>query len=63
MKAPDKLKDAQKDWTNRSLTQKILDQISSLSDLDEKVNWLEKTLLLVLDAHTKILRVTSFSKR
>lgn len=42
MNAPDKLEDAQKDWISRSLAQRILDQTSSLSDLDEEINWFEK---------------------
>lgn len=61
--APDKLENAQKDWTSRSHTRKILDTTSSIKNLDDEVDWFEKTLSVVLDAHAKVLRVTSFSKR
>lgn len=61
--APDKLESAQKDWTSHSHTRTILDTTSSIKNLDDEVDWFEKTLLLVLDAHAKVLRVTSFSKQ
>ena len=62
-KSPDDLESARINWISQSKSRKLLDQTSNRRDLDEEVDWVEENLAEVLNAHAKILRVTSFSKR
>lgn len=61
-KSLEDLESARVDWIGRSKSQKLLDQDSNQKDLHEEVNWIEENLAEVLNAHAKVLRVTSFSK-
>lgn len=62
-KSSENLKSAFADWASRNKSRKSLDYTSNQKHLDEEVDWIEKNLAEVLNAHTKILRITFFSKR
>ena len=59
----DQLIKAKKAWVSKSCKRPILDQKCNSSALDQEVKWIEDTLTDLLNKYSKIIRVTSYSKR
>ena len=59
----DQLSKARDEWVTKSHERPILDQRCNRVTLDQEVGWIEDTLTDLLNRYSKIMRVTSYSKR
>ncbi len=59
----DQLNKAQEEWLIQSHGRLILDQKYTQLNLDQEVGWIEDTLIELLNKHSKVMRVTSYSER
>ena len=59
----DQLSKAQKEWVIQSQKRPILQSSCNRLALDQEVEWIENTLTDILNTYSKIMRVTSYSKR
>ncbi len=59
----DKFSKAQKEWVSQSQERPILKNSCNCFALDQEVKWIEDTLTNILNAYSKIMRVTCYSKR
>ena len=57
------LQAAQSQWMVHTKNRPILHSSSTQQELDEEVNWVETLLTNILNAHSKSMRVTPFSKK
>lgn len=59
----DQLSKAREKWVMQSYERPILDQRCNHFTLDQEVEWIKDTLTDLLNKYSKIMRVTSYSKR
>ena len=59
----DQFSKARKEWVTQSQERPILDNACDRFALDQEVGWIENTLTDLLNKYSKIMRVTSHSKR
>ncbi len=59
----DQLQKAHQQWIAKSHDRPLLLSSCTCLELDQEVKWIENTLTAILDTYSKIMRVTSYSKR
>lgn len=59
----DQFQKAHQEWNMQSQRRPILQRSCSCAELDQEVAWMETTLTTILDTYSKVMRVTSYSKR